>query len=150
MKKKSIKDYLPDVSDDFRLIDEAFLKLAEREKRHGTEALSEPEKVVGLVWHVYGIVQNGGLHYFFEHTFDVEEVARAYEAVGLRKQAAILRRAISKFPLSRRPRSFKQCMRILDEHDEYFDALGMKFLSDEGEFERVVAAYIKKHPQDFS
>ena len=149
MKKKSIRDYLPDASDDFWLIDEAFLKIAEKEKRQGTDALSGPEKAVGLVWHVYGIVGNGGLHYFFEHTFDVEEVAGAYEAVGLRKQAAILRKAITKFPNSRRPRSFRQCLKILDEHDAYFESLSMKFLGDEDAVERVVAAYIKKRPQDF-
>ena len=45
----------------FEFIDEIFLDIAKKEEKLGEEALSEPEMVVGTIWHVYGIVGNGGL-----------------------------------------------------------------------------------------
>ena len=150
MKKKSKRDYLPNASDNFWLIDETFLRIAEKEKKEGTRALSDPERVVGTIWHVYGIIGNGGLPYFFEFTFDVEEVARAYETLGMRKSASILRKAISKFPNSRRPKDFTKCMDFIAEHEEYFMSLSTKFWETQNDIEEILASYIKKHSDAFS
>jgi hypothetical protein len=131
-------------------IDEIFLDIAKKEGEFGEEALSEPEMVVGTIWHVYGIVGNGGLCYFFEHTFIVEEVARAYEVIGMPEVASILRKAIAKFPNGRTPPGFERCMKFLDEHEEFFEALSNEFWkTQERHVEEKLAAYIRKHPETF-
>lgn len=148
--KKAKKEYSSNLSDNFKLIDETFLRIAEKENKQGTRALSDPEKVVGAIWHVYGIIGNGGIPYFFEFTFDVEEVAKAYEKLGMRKSASILRKAISKFPNSRRPKDFKECMEFIDEHEEYFMTLSTRFWETQNKIEEILASYIKKQPEAFS
>lgn len=148
--KKSLRDYLPNQSDDWWLISDTLDKVEEKEKVEGTGALSEPEQVVGTVWHSSGIIENGGLMYFFQFTFDVEEVARAYDAIGLPRLASILRTAIAKFPNGRRPKDFNKCMEFIDEHEEFFVTLSEKFLKDNEKIEKKLASYIKKHPKDFA
>ena len=131
-------------------INEIFLDIAKKEEKFGEEALSEPEMVVGTIWHVYGIVGNGGLFYFFEHTFDVEEVAKAYEVIGMPEAASILRKAVAKFPNGRTPPSFDRCMKFLDEHEEFFEALSNEFWkTQERHLEKKLAAYIRKLPETF-
>jgi hypothetical protein len=149
MTKESMKQYLPNVSDNFWLVDQVFDGIAEKMKnetgqRHG------PERVVYLIWHAWGIIENGGLFYFFEHDFDIEEVARAYESIGLAEAAFILRTAIAKFPNSRRPADFQKCVEFLDEHEYFFESLSTTFWNTQEGLEDILASYIKKHPEAFS
>jgi hypothetical protein len=135
----------------FELIDEVFCAIAKKQAKLGEEALSEPEKVVGTVWQVSGIVENGGLFYFFEHTYDVEEVAQRYEVIGIPMAASILRKAIAKFPNSRTPPNFKACMKFLDEHEEFFESLSTEFWeTQEKDLEKKLAKYIRQHPEAFA
>ena len=138
------------MSPDFELIDCIFIKIAEKEQKLGTEALSEEQQVVGTVWHVSGIVENGGVSYFLEHTFPVEEVALAFEAIRIPELAAILRKAIAKFPNSRRPADFKKFTAFMNQHQEFFDDLGTQFLEiQEDKLEKMLVAYIKQHEDAF-
>ena len=148
--KKSKRDYLPNVSANFWLIDETFARIVEKEKKKGARALSDPERVVGLIWHVYGIIGNGGLPYFFEFTFNVEEVALAYEALGMKKSASILRKAIAKFPNARRPADFKKFIEFINEHEVFFNSLSTRFWETQADIEEVLASYIRKHSDAFS
>lgn len=148
--KKELEKYLPHASAEFWLIDEVTDAVAKKWEAGGDGALSEPEKVVGLVWQAHGVIENGGLPYFFEHDFNVERVAAAYEAVGLRRQASILRQAVAKFPNGRRPRDFKRCMQFVGEHEDFFNSLSEQFIEMPKEMEDVLAAYVRKHPEAFS
>ena len=131
------------------LINGIFVKIAEKEEKRGTDSLNTEQQILGTIWHVYGIVGNGGIPYFLEHTFDVEEVARAYEAVGMPESAALLRKAIAKLPNSRRPSDFKKFIWFLDQHEDFFDALSNEFWATQRKVEKVLAAYIKQHPEAF-
>ena len=138
------------MSPDFELIDRIFIKIAEKEKKLGTESLSEEQQVLGTVWHVSGIVENGGLAYVLEHTFDIEEVARAHEAIGMPESATLLRKAIAKFPNSRRPADFKKFAVFIDRHGDFFDDLSTEFLEiQEDKLEKLLVAYIEQHPDAF-
>ena len=133
----------------FELIDGIFIKIAEKEQKLGTDSLNKEQQILGTVWHVYGIVSNGGIPYFLEHMFDVEEVARAYEAVGMPESAVLLRKAIAKFPNSRRPADFHKFLAYMDRHEEFFDEVSNKFWKTQSKIEKVLAAYIKAHPDAF-
>jgi hypothetical protein len=149
--KESDKKDLPNASPEFWLIEEVNDAISKKWEEGGDKALSEPEKVVGTIWRVAGIIENGGLFYFFEHTYDVEDVAKAYETIGIPRAASILRKAIRKFPNSRRPADFKECMKFLDEHEEFFESLSTDFWeTQEKDLEKKLALYIKKHPEVFS
>lgn len=131
------------------LINRIFIKIAEKEEKQGADSLNKEQQILGTVWHVYGIVGNGGIPYFLEHTFDVEEVARAYEAVDMPESAALLRTAIAKFPNGQRPADFNKFAAYMDRHQEFFDDLSNKFWKTQRKVERVLAAYIKQHPDAF-
>jgi hypothetical protein len=150
MKKKSMRDYLPNASEEYWLISDVDNAVIKKFEKGGDQALSEPERVVATICKVLAIIENGGLAYFFEHTFDVEKVAKAYEVIGIPRAASILRKAIAKFPNSQRPESFQECMRFLDEHEEFFESLSKDFLESQKDWEKKLASYIKRHPEVFS
>ena len=77
-------------------------------------------------------------------------MASAYEVIGMPEAASILRKAVAKFPNGRTPPSFERCMKFLDEHEEFFEALSNEFWkTQERHLEKKLAAYIRKHPETF-
>jgi Domain of unknown function (DUF4375) len=143
-----MKKYLPNASENYWLINEVFEGIEEEMKNAGRS--QGPQRVVYLVWHSAGIIGNGGLFYFFEHDFDVEEVAAAYDAIGLPESASILRQAIAKFPNSKRPVNFQKCMEFLDQHEDFFESLSTNFWHSQKGLEDILASYIKKHSKALS
>jgi len=138
------------VSRNFELIDGIFVKIAAKEEKLGTKSLSDEQQILGTVWQVYGIVSNGGIPYFLEHiSLDVERVAGYYEAVGMSESAALLRKAIAKFPNSKRPRDFKKFLAYMDRHEDFFDDLSNEFWATQKNIEKVLVAYIEQHPEAF-
>ena len=53
-----------------------------------------------------------------------------------------MRKAILKFPNSRRPKDFKKCMDFIDEHEEYFMSLSTKFWETQNKIEEILASYM--------
>lgn len=61
-----------------------------------------------------------------------------------------MRQALAKFPNSRRPADFKECMKFLDQHEEFFEDLSTEFLGSQNEpIEDILASYIRKNAEAF-
>ena len=142
-------DGIAEINPDFTFVDDIFVRIAKKEEEKGAKSLTNEQQVLGTVWHVAGIVENGGLSSFLERKFDVEEAARAYEAVGMPKSAAILRQTLTIFPYSRRPASSKKLLQFIDEHEEFLESLSKKFLHREKNLEKALISYIEDHPAAF-
>jgi hypothetical protein len=68
----------------------------------------------------------------------------------MQESAAILRKAISKFPNGRRPRDFQKSMRFIEKHEEFFDDLSNQFWKTQKGIEEILARNIKEHSDSFS
>ena len=137
-------------SPDFKLVDDIVVKIAAKEEKLGSASLSNEQQIVGTVWQVYGIVSNGGTQYLLEHiAIDIEQVAGYYEAVDMRESAALLRKAIAKFPNGKRPADFKKFLAYIERHEDFFDELSNEFWATQDKVEKVLASYIKQHPDAF-
>ena len=133
----------------FYFVDNIVVKLAQKEERKGTQSLTEEQLAVLTVWHVSGIVENGALFYFFEHKFDVNEVIRAYETVGLPENAALLKKAVAVFPNSTPPPDFDERVDFMEEHEDTFNSLSTKFLSAEKNMNAILGDYIRNNEAAF-
>lgn len=133
----------------FYFVDNIFVKIAEKEKNKGTQSLTEEQLALLTVWHVSGLVENGSLSYFFEHRLDIDEVIRAYEAVGMSEPSMILRQALAVFPNSRPPRDFDQLVDFMEEHEDTFNSLSMKFLRAKKNMNAILGDYIRKNEVAF-
>lgn len=137
-------------SPDFELVDGIVVKIAAKEEKHGSLSLTNEQQIVGTIWQVSGIVSNGGIHYLLEHiAIDIEQVAGYYEAVDMHESAALLRKAISKFPNGKRPADFKKFLAYMERHEDFFDELSNEFWATQDKIEKVLVAYIKQHPDVF-
>src|SRR4051812_44953511 len=100
---KNIFKQLLDGSDDFELCSGVFKHIADR---HGNELNvdeeTEPERVVTLVWHSYGIIGNGGFQYLFEGTFNGDPgfvlTAAAFRRIRCAGAAEAFEEALAMFP----------------------------------------------------
>jgi hypothetical protein len=85
-------DKLLEKEDDFELCDELFKRLDTRYgDDHDVSNYREEHRVVLLVWHAGGIIDNGGFQYLFEGTFDGDphfaKTAAAFRAINAMKCA---------------------------------------------------------------
>jgi hypothetical protein len=85
------------------LSDAAFKKMSEVDD--DLSRMEEPFKTIALVYSAQGIIDNGGLRYFFEndwpHKPPYSEFADAYERIGRADLANALRSAAASFPIER-------------------------------------------------
>jgi hypothetical protein len=143
-------------SDDFRLCDRLFGRIAERRaNRFDVTGVPEEEATVALVWHTYGIVGNGGFHYLLEGDFDGDpgfaRTALAFREIGCARAAGALEQVLRCFPggrphedVDRRLRHYKKRFGgVLTGPDcQFFDA--------EEEIQKRLAAYIRARAGSFS
>jgi hypothetical protein len=142
-------DGIGELTPDFEFVDNIFVKIANKEKKKGSQSLTDEQQVLATVWQVAGIVENSGLFSFFELRFDVDDVIRAYETVGLREPAAVLKRAIAEFPNSMPPPNSTKLMDFMEEHEDVFDSLSNQFLRAEKNLDKVLVSYIQQHETAF-
>lgn len=73
------------------------------------DRIEEPYKTIAIVYAAQGIIDNGGLRYFFEndwpHKPPYSEFADAYERIGCADAANALRSAAASFPIERPERN---------------------------------------------
>ena len=72
-----------------------------------------------------------GLFSFFDHKFNVNEVVRAYETVGLPEAALVLKKADAEFPNAMRSRNPDRLRDFREEHEEGFESLSRQFFRAE-------------------
>ncbi len=128
---------------DFKLIDRLFCETVEKEKRRGTQALKPEEKVLLLVWHASGIIENGGFRYFYEQELDAEAVAAAYEKIGCRKCADLLRLSLSLFPNPLPETIRTERMKFLDDKEEMLENMSKAFWDADRGMLPNLAEYVK-------
>jgi hypothetical protein len=133
----------------FYFVDNIVVKIAKKEEKKGTQSLRDEQLAVLTVWHVSGLVENGALFYFFEHRFDVNQVIRAYETVGLPENAAVLKKAVAVFPNSTPPGDFDELVDFMEEHEDTFNSLSTKFLRAEKNMNAILGDYIRKNEAAF-
>jgi hypothetical protein len=133
----------------FYFVNDIVVKIAEKEEKKSRQSLREEQLALLTVWHVSGIVENGALFYFFEHRFDVNEVVRAYEAVGLPEPAVVLKKAVAVLPNSAPPPNFEKLVDFMEEHNETFNSLSTKFLRAEKNMIAILGDYIRKNEAAF-
>jgi hypothetical protein len=116
--------------------------------------LPEPERVVLLVYHTYGIIGNGGFNYPFEGELpgdpDYSLSAEAYELIDCKPAAAAFRRALALFPGSTPPRDMSERLRLYrrgsgarrGQNDSQFFEAG-------DDIEACLARYIRAHADSY-
>jgi hypothetical protein len=133
----------------FYFVNDIAVKIAEKHDKKGKQSLREEQLALITVWQVTGIVENGALSYFFEHRFDVNEVVRAYETVGMPEPAVILKQAVAVFPNSKPPGDFDGLVDFMEEHEDTFNSLSTKFLRAQKNMVAILGDYIRKNEAAF-
>jgi hypothetical protein len=128
---------------DFDSINELVLRIAEKGRKLGIHSLTDFENTVSLIWHASGIVENGGFQYFYEHEFDAEAVAQAYERIGCAKCAEILRLSWSLFPDSLQTASLAERIEYMRQNKDLFYDLSNLFWEADTQMESRLAEYVK-------
>lgn len=152
---KSLQQLLAE-SDDFELCDGVFTRIVEY---HGGDidasAISEHERVVLLVWHVSGIIGNGGFRYLFEGDLKGDPyfilTVEAFRATGCKKAAEAVRKTLAMFPQSRPPRDIEERLRYyLRRITGWPTDLGMQFFDPQDDLKKHLASYIRSHADAFA
>lgn len=151
--QRTRQDFHAMTSKHFELIDAVFCRLADREVRIGAENITDIERVVLLIWHAEGIISNGGFHYFFECALPLLATAEAYERIGVKQAASVLRRLQDLFPGRYIPEDYDERMAIVrrfyDEQTDLLDEWEREFYSTEALMEQQLAGWIQVHHDVF-
>lgn len=152
---KSLKQLLAG-PDDFELCNGVFMRIVEH---HGDDidasALSKDERVVFLVWHVSGIIGNGGFRYLFEGSIKGDpyfaRTAAAFQATGCKKAAAAVRKTLAMFPNSRPPTDIKERLRYyLKRIKGWPTDTDMQFFEAQDDLKKCLADYIRSHADAYA
>ena len=142
--------------DDFELCNVLFTRIVDY---HGDDidvsAIREAERVVLLVWHVSGIIGNGGFRYLFEGDLkgdpDFALTAAAFQAAGCREAAEAVRKTLAIFPDSRPPTDIEERLRYyLKRIKGWPTDLDRQFFCAQDDLKKCLADYIRSHADAFA
>lgn len=134
--------------------------IVELERAENIEELDEPLRVVIMVSTAQGIIDNGGLQYFFENNFPEKPpyalFVDAYRAIGAKKEAAALESSINLFPFARPERFRGKRNAVLDKYledgghrkDSPFEPFTHVLCGSERVWE-CLERYVRKHQKVF-
>ncbi len=116
---------------------------------------SKGERVVLLVWHVSGIIGNGGFRYLFEGNLEGDPhfalTAEAFEATGCVKAADAVRKTLALFPDSRPPTNIKERLRYyLSRCKVWPTDMDNQFFAAQEDLRKRLAEYIRSHAFAFA
>jgi hypothetical protein len=138
-------------ANDFDLVNSTFVKIGDR-YGHWVDAsrYTAEERVILLVWHSSGIIDNGGFEYLFEGDFDGDPefriTAEAYKTVGLTRGYEAFQDAFKLFPNGKVPHDSEERIRQYKMADESVrEEINCKHWKDGWEDlrEKVLAKYIR-------
>jgi len=138
-------------ANDFDLVDGTFVKIGDR-YGHSVDAsqYTPEERVIMLVWHSSGIIDNGGFEYLFSGDFDGDPefkiTAEAYKTVGLTRGYEAFQDAFKLFPNGTVPHDSEDRIRQYKMADESVrEEINTKHWKDGWEDlrEKVLAQYIR-------
>jgi hypothetical protein len=106
------------------------------------------------VWHVAGIVGNGGFRYLFEGNLQGDPyfalTAEAFQAVGCKKAAEAVRKTLAMFPDSRPQRDIGERLRYyLSRIKGWPTELDMQFFAAHDSLTKCLADFIRSHREAF-
>jgi len=143
---------MPDA--EFEFVNETFKALAERKEQRGMASITDIERVVLLVWHASGIIENGGFRYFFECSLPLTDTATAYARIGVDEVVAIFHRVHDLFPHRHIPDDWDERMetveRLYDKHGDLLSQLESEFYRVDGSMQRQLAGWIRVHKDVFA
>lgn len=145
-------------ANDFDLVDSTFVKIGHRYS-HWVDAqqYTPEERVVMLVWHAGGIIDNGGFEYLFSGDFDGDPdfriTAEAFQTAGLSRSHAAFQEAFQLFPDGLFPNDPEHRLQIYkrtsEERREEINEMVWKDGWDKLR-EKQLALFIRKHAAKFS
>jgi hypothetical protein len=108
-----------------KVSDVAFKKLADAEYR--MESVEEPYKTVAIIYSAQGVIDNGGMVYFFENDWSnnppYSVFADAYERIGRVDAAKALRDAVESFGISNPEKNRKARREYMEAHQDRFNGM---------------------------
>ena len=138
---------------DFDLVDSTFVKIGDR-YGHWVDAsqYTPEERVIMLVWHSSGIIDNGGFEYLFSGDFDGDPefkiTAAAYKTVGLTRGYEAFQDAFKLFPNGKIPHDSEERIQQYKMADESVrEEINTKHWKDGWEDlrEKVLAQFIRDY-----
>jgi hypothetical protein len=129
--------------------DIAFKKLAGADYR--MESVEEPHKTVVIVYSAQGVIDNGGMAYFFENDWPnnppYSVFADAYERIGRADAAKALRDAVKSFGVPNPENNCKARREYMEAHQGRFNGMVWDdcICGDEKVFE-CLAQWVRSHP----
>ena len=147
---------------DFNLCDGVFVKIGDQyNHRIVADKYRDEERVVMLVWHAGGIIDQDGFEYLFGDDFPGDPgyqlTAKAFEQIDCEQAAAAFRQALSAFPGSRPPADVAERMKIYNQVPEAErEKINRKFWKADREeagehrLRHQLAKYIRAHKAAFS
>lgn len=137
-----------DKMNDFDYVDNFFCSIAEKEDTFGHNVLTHNEKIILAVWHATGLIQNGGLQYFFVWEDANPIVADYFYESGLYNASQIIREffllfselEFEKYPSAKRDEIIEN--KIIKYKDE-IELLNERFYEAMPEVESKLADFIR-------
>jgi hypothetical protein len=152
---KSLKDILAEAGE-FEVCNGVFKRIIEYYSEDiDASGIPEHERVVLLVWHVAGIVGNGGFRYLFEGDLKGDPyfalTAKAFRATGCKEAAEAVQKTLAIFPNSRPPKDIdKRLTYYLKRCKSSITDMDRQFFAADGELKKCLANYIRAHSDAFS
>jgi hypothetical protein len=144
------------------ILEKAFrIALAEYQKIGALESMPTPMRTMLAVYNAQGIIDNGGMQYFFENDWagqpSYSVFVEAYGNIGANEEASALAAAVELFPFpdpqkhQERRREFLEQFLDGGSHrkDSPFNPYTDKVCGSERVFE-LLQEYVEKHPKEFS
>lgn len=155
--KPSLAELFSSASD-FDLCNGVFLKIGDQYGHViAADEYSDEERVVMLVWHAKGIIDNGGFEYLFSGDFPGDPgyrlTAKVFESLESARAVTAFRKALAIFPSSELPADIDSRMEIyLRVSESKREAINKTFWSAgwDGEIKQKLAQYIRDHRSAFT
>lgn len=132
-------------------------------KRYGKEPnpsrMTEPHRTVLLVYHVHGIIGNGGFQYLFEGDLpgdaDLAYTRQAFKNIKAQKASDAFTKALAVFPNSTPPKDISRRLKIYQSKYTLMDAIENKqspdaiFMDAMNDTMQKLEAYIRENKASF-
>ena len=143
----------------FRLVqlsDEELIKQVHERLMPRQPDFSDTDKPVIYLVAATGIIENGGLRYFYENDFpdgvSHAEIAGCYRNIDMEKVAQLIEKSVAYFPSGHPQPDLDIRNNFLDAAslNEALDGIDADLFSETAHFEKKMAAYIRKNIAYFS
>ncbi len=154
---KTSFERLLQTANDFDLVNGTFVRIGDRYgHRIAASQYTAEERVIMLVWHSSGIIDNGGFEYLFSGDFEDDPefriTAEAYNTAGLARGYEAFKEAFTLFPNGQIPHDSEVRIRQYRLANESVrEAINTKHWKDgwEGLREKNLAQYIRQNAHKF-